>query len=179
MLCYSLIKLTLHFHTHELSLLITLRRQGENATVPLAFEVTLPEISSLTHELVLDIKVPIFILAVKLEILFLGHVIDRHYAVIFLQRMVVHCKDRVRHHLLKMVHLMDVLSLTPDTIRLVDKDKILILRVNHLANVIEVHVLKEYKDLHDVGSVRGSSQGTLCTILHGHIVVVITVTMSL
>jgi hypothetical protein len=27
--------------------------------------------------------------------------------------------------------------------------------------------------------VRGSGQGTLCTILHGHIVVVITVTVSL
>lgn len=167
------------FTYHELSLLIAFRRQRENATMSLAFEVTLPEIAGLSHELVFDIKVPIFILAVELEILFLSHVIDRHYAVIFLQRMVVHGKDRVRHHLLKMVHLMDVLSLTPDAIGLVDKDQILILRVDHLANVIEVHVLKEYEHLHDVGSVGWSGQGTLCTILHGHIVVVITVTVAL
>ena len=88
------------FTYHELSLLIALSRQRENATMPLAFEVALPEIAGLSHELVFDIKVPIFILAVELEVLFLSHVIDRHYAVIFLQRMVVHGKDRVRHHLL-------------------------------------------------------------------------------
>ena len=164
---------------HEFSLLIHLSRKREDATVPLVFEVTLPEVAGLGHELILDIKVPIFILAVELEVLFLGHVIDRHYAVIFLHGMVVHGKDRVRHHLLKMMHLMDVLSLTPDAIGLIDKDQVLVLRVNNLANVIKVHVLKEHKDLHYVGSVRGPGQGTLCTILHGHIVVVIAVTVLL
>ena len=167
------------FTYHELSLLIAFRRQRENATMSLAFEVTLPEIAGLSHELVFDIKVPIFILAVELEVLFLGHVIDRHYAVILLHRMVTHSKDGVRNHLFKMMHLMDILSLTPESIRLVDKDQILVLRVYHLADVIEVHVLKEHKDLHDVSSVRGSGQGTLCTILHAHIFVVITVTVLL
>ena len=112
---------------HEFGLLIHFIRKREDATVPLVFEVTLPEIAGLGHELILDIKVPIFILAVELEVLFLRHVIDRHYAVIFLQGMVVHGKDRVRHHLLKMMHLMDVLSLTPNAIGLVDKDQVLVL----------------------------------------------------
>ena len=163
----------------ELILLIALMRYIEDGTVPLAVEVTSPEAACLRHELIFDIEVPIFILAVELEVLFLGHVIDRHYAVVLLQGMVVHSKDRVRHHLLKMMHLMDVLSLTPETIGLVDKDEILVLRVDHLTNVIEVHVLKENEDLHDVGCVGGSSQGTLCTILHGHVLVVITITVAL
>ena len=112
---------------HELILLILMSWQREDATVPLVFKVTLPKVAGLSHELILDIEVPIFILAVELEVLFLGHVIDRHYAVIFLLRMVVHSKDRVRHHLLKMMHLMDVLSLTPKAIGLVHKDEILVL----------------------------------------------------
>ena len=74
---------------------------------------------------------------------------------------------------------MDVLGLVPDAVWLVDEDEILILGVDHLANVIPVHVLEEHEDLHDIGCMRGSREGTLSTVLHVHVIVIITVSVAL
>ena len=71
--------------------------------------------------------------------------------------------------------LMDVLSLVPDAVRLVDEDKILILRIDHLADIVPVHVLEEDENLHDIDCMRGSREGTLGTILHVHVLVIITI----
>ena len=129
----------------------------ENASILLAFEVSYPQRACRCHKLVFYVQVPILVVAVQLEVLALSHIVHCDYAVILLRRMVLKSKHRVWNHLLKMVHFVYVLSLVPNSIRLVDEDKVLVLRVNHLADVIPVHVLEENENLHDVGCVRRSS----------------------
>merc|ERR1719362_2081591 len=74
---------------------------------------------------------------------------------------------------------MHIFSLIPDAVWLVNEDQILVLRVNHLAHVVQVHVLKQHQDLHAVDSMRRSGQCTLSTILHVHVVVIVTVPVAL
>ena len=135
----------------KLLLLRSLDIELEDGSIVLVAKVTDPQGACLSHKLVLQVQVPVLVLAVKLEVLALGHVVNCHYTVVSLHRVVLDGIHRVGNHLLKMVHLMDVLSLVPNTIRLVHEDKVLVLRVDHLANVVEVHVLEEDEDLHDVG----------------------------
>ena len=75
-----------------------------------------------------------------------------------------------------MMDLMYILSLIPDAIRLVDEDQILVLRVHHLANVVKVHVLEKNENLHDVSCMRRASKSSLTSILHVHVLVIITIT---
>ncbi len=75
-----------------------------------------------------------------------------------------------------MVDLMHIFGLIPDAIRLVDENQIFVLRVHHLANVVEVHVLEKNKNLHDVGCMCWASKSSLTSILHVHVLVIITIT---
>ena len=63
--------------------------QLEDLAVVLVAEVSLPERTSLSHELVLHVQVPVLVLVVELEVLALGHIVHCHNAVILLKRVVL------------------------------------------------------------------------------------------
>ena len=176
---YSVLKLTVHFHLHEIFFVISCTVELEDATVVLGAEVSMPQLVSRADKLILEFKVPVLVLTVELEVLSLGHVVDSHDAVVLLHGVVLKGRRSKRDHLLEMMHLVHVLSLVPDAIGLVNKDKILVLRVDHLAHVVHVHVLKQDEDLNDVDRMGGTGQGPLSTVLNVHVLVVITVTDAL
>ena len=99
----------------------------EDGTVVLGVEVSVPQLAGLAHELILEVKVPILVLAIELKVFLLGHIVDSHDAVILLHRVVLESGRSKWNHLLEVVNLVDILSLVPDAIRLVNKDEILVL----------------------------------------------------
>ena len=74
---------------------------------------------------------------------------------------------------------MHILRLVPDAVGLVDEDEVFVLRVHHLAHIVQVHVLKQNEHLHAVSCMCRSCKGTLSTILHIHVVVIVTVSVAL
>ena len=154
MLLNGFFELALDLHLHQALLFVSCGGQVEDAALILALEVTVPEAACLRHELVLHVQVPVLVLRVKLQILAFGHIVDRHDTVIFLHWVVLERQDRVGDHLLQVVDFVHVLGLVPDAVRLVYKDKVLVLRVNHLADVVPVSILEQNEHLHAVGSVR-------------------------
>ena len=78
-----------------------------------------------------------------------------------------------------MVHLVDVLALSPEAIRLVDEDDVLVLVIYHFGDVVQVCVLQQDEDCHHVSGVGWSREQTLTTVVEVHVVVVITVPHSL
>ena len=175
----GILELTVNLHHHKFIVTLSLTLELEDASVVLIGEVTVPEATCLRHELILDIQVPVLVVTVELEVLALRHVVDGHDAIILLHWMVLEGQDGVWYHLLEVVNLVDVFSLVPDTVWLVDEDEILVLGVDHLANVVHIHVLEQDEHVHDVGCVCWSCEGTLTSILHVHVFVVITISVRL
>ena len=161
---------------HQSIIIIGFAFELENRTIALVIKVTVPERTCLSHEFVLEVQVPIFVFTVKFEVLALGHIVHSHNTVIFLHWVILECCNGIGHHLLKVVDLMNILGLIPDAIGLVHENQIFVLRVHHLANVVEVHVLEKNEDLHDVGCMCRACKSSLTTILHVHVLVIITIT---
>lgn len=153
MLGNGILELTVNLHHHKFIVTLSLTLELEDASVVLIGEVSVPEATCLRHELILDIQVPVLVVSVELEVLALRHVVDGHDAIILLHWMVLEGQDGVWYHLLEVVNLVDVFSLVPDTVWLVDEDEILVLGVDHLANVVHIHVLEQDEHVHDVGCV--------------------------
>ena len=143
-------ELTLDLHLHEGVLIFSFVWDLEDATIVLALEVSCPQATGLTHELILHVQVPVLVFGVELEVLTLRHIVDSHDSVILLQWVVLEGEHGVGDHLLEVMHLVDVFSLIPDTVWLVNEDQILVLGVHHLADVVPVSILKQDKDLHAV-----------------------------
>ena len=141
--------------------------------------VSAPHRPSLVEEVLLYLHVPVFVLTVELEVLTVRHVIDSKDTVIAVHGKVLDRCDRGRNHLLKVVHLVHMLVLVPEPIRSVHEDEVLILIIGHLANVVKVDVLHECEHREHVEGVAGTSNRTLDTILHVHVLVVVTVTDTL
>ena len=108
----------------------------EDGAIAATVEVAKPELTGLALELVLQVQVPVLVITVKLQVLALSHVVNRHDAIISLHRVVLEGADSIGNHLLKVVHLMNVLGFVPDAIRLVHEDQVFVLRVHHLAHVV-------------------------------------------
>ncbi len=161
---------------HQSIIIISLALELEDRSITFVIEVAVPEGACLSHEFVLEVQVPVLVLTIKLEVLTLSHIIHSHNSIIFLHWVILKCCNCIGHHLFEMVDLMHIFSLVPDSIGLVDENKIFILRVYHLANVVEVHVLEKDEDLHDVGCMGGAGKSSLTSILHVHVLVIITIT---
>jgi len=86
--------------------------------------------------------------------------------------------DSEGDHLLKVVHLVHVLTLVPDTVGLINEDNVFILVVDHPRDVVQVHVLEEDHEGAAVEGVGRSGHGSLTTILHVHVFVIITVAVA-
>ena len=78
-----------------------------------------------------------------------------------------------------MVHLINMLRFTPEGIRSCNEDKILILVVPHLGDIIEVHGVDHTEQSGAVHGVSGSDDGSLGAILDIHVVVIVTVSDTL
>lgn len=74
---------------------------------------------------------------------------------------------------------MNIFSLVPDTVWLVDEDEIFILGVDHFAHVVHVHVLEQDQHLADVRRVSWASKRPLATVLHVHVVMIVTIPVGL
>ena len=101
--------------------------EGEDATFVLVVKVSLPQLASLAHELVLEVEVPVLVITVELQVLLLGHIVNGHDTIVLLHGVVLEGGRGIWHHLLKVVHFVDVLSFVPDAVRLVDENEILVL----------------------------------------------------
>jgi len=77
------------------------------------------------------------------------------------------------------VHLVDVLTLVPDTVGLINEHNVFILVVDHPRDVIQIHVLEEHHESAAVEGMGRTSHGSLTTVLHVHVFVIITVTETL
>mmetsp|Transcript_8585 Transcript_8585/g.10038 ORF Transcript_8585/g.10038 Transcript_8585/m.10038 type:complete len:260 (+) Transcript_8585:85-864(+) len=176
---HCVLQLAVHLHLHEGVLVVGSVLDLEDTAVVLVAEVSEPEAARLRHELVLQVQVPVLVLAVELEVLALRHIVHRHYSVILIHRVVLQGRRCVRHHLLEMVDLMDVLGFVPEAVGLVDEDQVLVLGVDHLADVVHMHVLQQDEYLAGVHGVGGARKGTFTTVLHVHVLVVVTVPVTL
>ena len=105
--------------------------QFKNGTITPIVEVTSPKSRRLGYEIILEVKVPVFVFIVKLELIFATHVSNCEDSIIFHVRVVLDCFDSKWYHLLKMMHFIDILMLTPESSWLVNEDDIFIFVINH------------------------------------------------
>ena len=105
--------------------------QFKNGTITPIVEVTSPKSRRLGYEIILEVKVPVFVFIVKLELIFATHVGNCEDSIIFHVRVVLDCFDSKWYHLLKMMHFIDILMLTPESSWLVNEDDIFIFVINH------------------------------------------------
>ena len=115
--------------------------QLENASFVFAVEVSLPQSASRRHKFITNVQVPIFSVSIQFQVIFLIHIIDSDDSIVSLHRHILNSGYGVRHHLLKMMHFINVFLLVPEAGGLVHKDEVFILVVNHFRNVVKVHVL--------------------------------------
>ena len=141
----GLLELTVDLKLSESHLLACLVSQVEDAPVVLA-GVASPHRAGLVQEVLLDLHVPVLVLTIELEVLSLGHVVNSQDTVIAIHGQVLNSGNWGRDHLFEVVDFIYTLGLTPEAIRAVNEDEILITVVNHLANVVEVDVLEESQD---------------------------------
>jgi hypothetical protein len=149
----------------------------ENASCVFVIKVAFPEAPCLSVELISAPQVPVLGVTIELKVVLGVHAVDSHDTVVTLHRHIFDCSDSIWHHLLQVVHLIYVLLLVPQTGGFVDEDQVLVLVVDHFGNVVKVHVLEENKDLKHVAGVHRSSKATLTTVLHIHVLAVITVSV--
>lgn len=149
----------------------------ENASLIFVVEVAFPQATSLSHELVSNIEVPVLLITVKLKIIFGVHAVNSHNTVVSLHAHVLDCGDSEWHHLFEVVHLVHVLTLVPETVWLINENKVFLLVVDHLGNVVEIHELEHDEDLGHVGGVHWSSETSLTRVLHVHVLTVVTISV--
>ena len=141
----GLLKFTVDLELGEGDFFVGTVRQVEDASVVLVC-VALPHAASLADEVLLDVHVPVFVFAVELEVVSLGHVIDSEDTVVAVHGKILNGGDWGGHHLLKVVNFIHMLSFTPEAVGTIDEHEILVTVVNHLAHVVEVDVLQESED---------------------------------
>lgn len=134
--------LAVHFHLSECLFLACLMSNSEDASVIFTVEVALPQRSSVSHKLVLNIHVPVLIFSVEFQVVASVHIVNCQNAIITLHRHVLDCCNCIGHHLLKMVHFVYVLLLVPKTCGLVNEYQVLVFVVDHSGHIIEVGMLE-------------------------------------
>lgn len=141
----GLLKLTVNLKLSEGDFLVGTVRQIEDATIVLV-GVALPHAASLADEVLLDVHVPVFVLAVELEVVSLRHVVNGEDTVVTVHGKILNSSDRGGHHLLEVVNFVHMLSFTPEAVGTIDEHEVLVTVVHHLAHVVEVDVLQESED---------------------------------
>jgi len=142
MLSNSLLKLHINFHVRQGLLHGGATSHIEDTASVFVVEVVLPQSASVRHELFLNIEVPVLVIAVELKVILSVHVIDSDDTVVTLHRHILNGGDSIGDHLLHMVNFVNVFLLVPEAGGLVNKNKVLISVVNHLAYVVEINVLQ-------------------------------------
>ena len=133
----------------------------------------------MAEEILLDLHIPVFVLTVELQVVPLGHIIDSEDAVVAVHGQVLHGGHRGGDHLFEVVHFVDMLGLSPETIGAVNEDKVLIAVIDHLAHIVEVDVLEEGEDGEHVEGVAWADDGSLHAVLYIHVFVVVTISGTL
>jgi len=173
----SLLKLTINLELSEGNFFISTMSDIEDATIILV-SIAQPHWAGLAEELFLDIHIPVFVLTVEFEVVSFWHVIDSKNAVIAIHCKILNSCNWCRNHLFKVVNFINMLGFSPEAIRAINKNKILVTVINHFANIIEVNVLKESKDWEHVEGVARTDNWSLHAVLNVHIFVVVTISIT-
>jgi len=94
----------------------------EELSVVLVLGEVFPEGSGVVHKLFLELQVPVFVFPVEVELFLLGHVVDGDEAVVSLGVEVGPGGNGEWWSLFKVVHFMDCLVVSQDSVWLVDED---------------------------------------------------------
>lgn len=137
-----------------------------------------PKGPGFAEEIFFQIVVPVFVFTVEFKVVVLSHAVDSQDPILIIRTHILHGSHSSRNHLLKVVDLINVFLLTPEAVWTSDEDQVFFSVVAHFGNVVKVHAVHQGHEDSDIHCMSWPDNGPLGTVLHCHVVVVITISMA-